>query len=39
MVKGFGEIEVREARAEDLDAMLSILEDTARWMVRRGVEG
>ena len=34
-----GRLEVREARAEDLDAILHILEDAARWMVRRKVEG
>lgn len=35
----FGELEVREALPADLDAVLSILEDAARWLVRRGIEG
>jgi ribosomal protein S18 acetylase RimI-like enzyme len=35
----YEQLEVREARTEDLDAVLSILEDAARWMVRRGIEG
>ena len=32
-------LEVREARAQDLDAVISILEEAARWMVRRNFEG
>jgi ribosomal protein S18 acetylase RimI-like enzyme len=34
-----GELEVREARIADLDAVISMLEEAARWMVRRGIEG
>ena len=33
------ELEVREARSADLDAVVSMLEEAARWMVRRGIEG
>lgn len=32
-------LEVREARPADLDAVLSILEDAARWMVSQRVSG
>jgi len=32
-------LEVREARTGDLDAVLSILEDVARWMVHQRIEG
>jgi ribosomal protein S18 acetylase RimI-like enzyme len=32
-------LEVREARPGDLDAVLSILEDAAQWMVRQGLPG
>ncbi len=32
-------LEVREAPTADLDAVLSILEDAARWMVRQRIEG
>ena len=35
----YEEFEVREARIADLDAVVSMLEEAARWMVRRGVEG
>jgi GNAT superfamily N-acetyltransferase len=38
-VSGSGRLRVRGARAEDLDAVLYILEDAARWMVERGIEG
>jgi ribosomal protein S18 acetylase RimI-like enzyme len=38
-VRAPGQLRVRGARAEDLDAVLSILEDAARWMVSRGIEG
>ena len=39
MTGAFDRLEVREARTEDLDAVLSILEDVARWMVRQRIEG
>jgi GNAT superfamily N-acetyltransferase len=32
-------LEVREARIADLDAVVSLLEEAARWMVRRNIEG
>jgi hypothetical protein len=32
-------LEVREASSADLDAVVSMLEEAARWMVRRGIEG
>ena len=32
-------LEVREARTEDLDAVLSILENAAQWMVRQRLSG
>ena len=32
-------LEVREASTVDLDAIMSMLEEAARWMVRRGIEG
>ena len=35
----YEEFEVREARLADLDAVVSMLEEAARWMVRRGIEG
>jgi ribosomal protein S18 acetylase RimI-like enzyme len=35
----YEELEVREARPADLDAVVSMLEEAARWMVRRGIEG
>ena len=34
----YEEFEVREARLADLDAVVSMLEEAARWMVRRGIE-
>lgn len=30
---------IRQARPADLDAVMSMLEEAARWMVRRGIEG
>ena len=39
MTGAFDRLEVREARTEDLDAVLSILEGVARWMVRQRIEG
>ena len=39
MAKTYGRLEVREARTADLDAVMSMLEEAARWMVRRGIEG
>jgi ribosomal protein S18 acetylase RimI-like enzyme len=30
---------LRQARPADLDAVVSMLEEAARWMVRRGIEG
>jgi ribosomal protein S18 acetylase RimI-like enzyme len=32
-------LEVREARPADLAAVVSMLEEAARWMLRRGIEG
>lgn len=32
-------LEVREARSTDLDTVVSILEEAARWMVRKRLEG
>jgi GNAT superfamily N-acetyltransferase len=32
-------LEVRVARSADLDAVISLLEEAARWMVRRNIEG
>ncbi len=39
MVRRSEQLEVREARIADLDAVRSILEDVARWMVRQRIEG
>jgi ribosomal protein S18 acetylase RimI-like enzyme len=39
MTEAFDRLEVREAWTADLDAVLSILEDAARWMVRQRIEG
>lgn len=30
---------MRQARSADLEAVVSMLEEAARWMVRRGIEG
>jgi hypothetical protein len=35
----YARLEVRRATATDLDAVLSTLEEAARWMVRQNVEG
>jgi ribosomal protein S18 acetylase RimI-like enzyme len=35
----YEEFEVREARPADLDTVVSMMEEAARWMVRRGIEG
>jgi ribosomal protein S18 acetylase RimI-like enzyme len=35
----YGEVEIRQARIADLDTVVSMLEEAARWMVRRGIEG
>ena len=35
----YEEFEVREARPADLDTVVSKLEEAARWMARRGIEG
>lgn len=35
----YEECEVREARPADLDTVVSMLEEAARWMARRGIEG
>ena len=37
--KTYDKLEVREARIADLDAVMSMLEEAARWMIRRGIEG
>ena len=39
MTRAFDRPEVRKARTADLDAVLSVLEDAARWMVSQGTEG
>ena len=39
MTKGFENLEIREARPADLNTVLSILEEAARWHVCRGIEG
>jgi len=39
MMDASDRLEVREARTGDLDAVLSILEDVARWMVCQRIEG
>lgn len=39
MAKTYGRLEVREARTTDLDAVMSMLEEAARWMIRPGIEG
>jgi len=33
------ELEIKAARIADLDVVLSILEEAARWMVSQGIEG
>jgi ribosomal protein S18 acetylase RimI-like enzyme len=38
MAEAFEELEIRVARIADLDTAMSILEEAARWMVRRGIE-
>jgi ribosomal protein S18 acetylase RimI-like enzyme len=38
MTKGFENLEIREARGADIDVVLSILEEAAGWLVRRGIE-
>ena len=35
----YEEFEVRQARIADLDAVVSTLEEAARWMVHQGIEG
>ena len=37
--KTYDKLEVREARIADLDAVMSMLEEAARWTIRRGIEG
>lgn len=39
MMAAFDRLEVRQARSADLDTVLSILEDAARWMVRQRHSG
>jgi len=39
MTAAVEELEIRVAQTADLDAVLSMLEGAARWMVRQGVEG
>jgi GNAT superfamily N-acetyltransferase len=39
MTGAFDRLDARVARTADLDAVLSILKDAARWMVGRGIEG
>ncbi len=39
MMDAFDRLEVRQARSADLDTVLSILEDAARWMVRQRHSG
>jgi ribosomal protein S18 acetylase RimI-like enzyme len=38
MTEGFEDLEVREAGSADLDVVLSILEEAARWLVCRGID-
>jgi ribosomal protein S18 acetylase RimI-like enzyme len=35
----YEEFEVRQARIADLDTVVSMLEEAARWMVHQGIEG
>jgi ribosomal protein S18 acetylase RimI-like enzyme len=39
MKETFENLQIREARIADLDVVLSILEEAARWLVCRGIEG
>jgi len=39
MTEAFEDLEIRGARIADLDVVLSILEQAARWLVCRGIEG
>jgi ribosomal protein S18 acetylase RimI-like enzyme len=37
--EAYEHLEMRQARLADLDVVVSMLEEAARWMVRRGIEG
>jgi len=39
MTEAFEDLEIREVRIADLDVVLSILEQAARWLVCRGSKG
>ena len=39
MTEPYEHLVVRQARPADLDAVVSMLEEAARWMVRQGIEG
>jgi ribosomal protein S18 acetylase RimI-like enzyme len=39
MAQAFEKLEIRVARIADLDTAMSMLEEAARWMARRGIEG